>query len=266
MEQVLIRKQDGIAVLTLNEPGTLNALSAQMTQALRAAFRDVAQDRSVRAVVLTGTGRAFSAGANLGALQEMGGGSGKTVGQGAAEWMDTSVNPLIREMRACEVPIVCALNGLVSGGSVGLVFAADIVVAACSSYFHLPFMPALGIVPDMSISWFLPKMVGRARAMALALLGERVSAEQAMEWGLIWRCVDDDAVTQEASRIATQLALLPAGAAGEIRAAFDEGERNRLDAQLDYERDRQRELIDRPSFGEGIRAFTERRAPVFAGR
>lgn len=266
MKHVINEKRNSLAILTLNEPATLNALSTQMTQALRGAFRDVADDRSVRAVVLTGAGRAFSAGAHLGAMDEMGACAGKTMGQGVADWMGISVNPLIREIRACPVPVVCALNGLVSGGSVGLAFAADIVVAARSSYVHLPFIPALGIVPDMGSTWFLPKMIGRARATALALLGDRLSAEQAVQWGLIWSCVDDAAVLDEACRIATRLALLPAGSAGEVRAAFDAGERNDLSGQLDYERDRQGELIDRPEFTEGLRAFQERRAPVFPGR
>lgn len=266
MECVLTQKVDGMAILTLNQPATLNALSTPMTQALRAAFREVSDDRSVRVVVLTGTGRAFSAGANLAAMDDLGADRSKSMGQTVADWMEISVNPLIREIRACPVPVVCALNGLVSGGSLGLVFAADVVVAARSSYLHLPFIPALGIVPDMGSTWFLPKLIGRARATALALLGGRLSAEQAMQWGLIWHCVDDAELQAEARRLAARLALLPAGSATELRAAFDAGERNELDEQLDYERSRQGELIDRPAFAEGLRAFRERRAPVFPAR
>jgi 2-(1,2-epoxy-1,2-dihydrophenyl)acetyl-CoA isomerase len=183
-----------------------------------------------------------------------------------ADAMAELSNPLIEELRALPIPVVCALNGATAGAGVGLALASDLVVAARSAYLYLPFLPRLGIVPDLGTTWFLERLTGRGRAMGLALLGERLSAEDAVRWGLAWACVDDTALPTEALTLARRLARLPAGAALEARRAFDAAAGNTLAAQLAYEAQRQRELIDRPEFAEGVSAFMEKREPTFSAR
>lgn len=262
---VLSDVSNGIATLTLNEPAKLNALTFPLVEALRAALAAAVANREVRAVVLTGAGKAFSSGADLGGM-DVGASDGKSMGERVADWMEKSTNRLILEMRESPVPIVCALNGAVAGGSVGMVLAADIVVAAKSSYIYLSFTPALGLVPDMGASWFLPRRIGGARTLGLTLLGDRIGAEQAVQWGLIWSCVEDEALADEARAIAVRMAALPTHAALETRRIYVASDKNNLGQQLDYERDRQRELIDRPEFTEGVRAFALRRKPAFPSR
>lgn len=158
------------------------------------------------------------------------------------------------------------MQGPAAGGGVGVALAADIVIAARSAYFMLPFVPALGLVPDLGSAWFMPRAIGMARSVGLALLGERLSAEQAAQWGLIWACVDDAALANETARVAARLAALPAHGIVETRALFAAAATNDFARQLAYERDRQRELIERKCFAEGVSAFLGKRRPVFAGR
>ena len=257
--------EDSIAVITLNEPAKLNPLSAQQTAEMLAALEQVRQDRAVRALILTGAGKAFCAGANLSdiAVHE---GSGKTLGQATAETMEVLSNPLILALREMPVPVLTALNGAAVGGGAGLALAADIVIAARSAYLYLPSMPRLGLVPDLGATWFMHEQLGRSRALALTLLGDRIPAEQAVQWGLIWACVDDEALRMEAIKLARRLAALPSHAALEARRAYEAARGNDLTAQLAHEAVRQRELIALDSFAEGVRAFAERRDPVFSGR
>ena len=175
-------------------------------------------------------------------------------------------NRLITDLRDLPVPTIAAVNGPAAGAGVGLALATDIVIAACSAYFYLPFVPRLGLVPDLGTTWFVPRAVGRARAVGLTLLGDRLTAEQAAQWGMIWACVDDAAVHDTARQVAQRLATLPAHAAHETRKAYDASAANTLEGQLHYEASRQRELLDREEFAEGVRAFHDRRAPVFDGR
>lgn len=257
--------EDSVAIITLNEPAKLNPLSAQQTAEVLSALERVREDRSVRALMLTGAGKAFCAGANL---SDMAGheGSGKTLGQATADTMETLSNPLILSLRELPVPVLTSLNGAAVGGGVGLALAADIVVAARSAYFYLPSMSRLGLVPDLGATWFLQQQAGRSRVLALTLLGDRLPAELAAQWGLIWACVDDAALRIESMKLARRLAALPAHAALETRQAYRAARTNDLTAQLAHEAARQRELIDRESFAEGVRAFGERRDPVFPGR
>jgi 2-(1,2-epoxy-1,2-dihydrophenyl)acetyl-CoA isomerase len=263
--RVILEVENGVAIVTLNEPAKLNPLSAAQTAELLAVLAQVSEDRSIRALVLTGAGKAFCAGANLSdmATHE---GSGKTLGQTTAETMEALSNPAILALRELPVPVLTALNGPAVGGGVGLALAADIVVAARSAYFYLPSMPRLGLVPDLGATWFIHEQLGRSRALALTLLGDRLSAEQAAQWGLVWACVDDASLREESIKLARRLAALPAHAALETRRAYQAARANELPAQLAYEAARQRELIDRDSFAEGVRAFSERRDPVFPGR
>ena len=262
-EYVLFEISDGIATLTLNDPAKLNALSKGLQTGLREALARVRDDTSVRAVILTGAGRAFSSGADLSGVGGDVPGDTRSRGEKSYDGMGALNNPLIMDLHELPVPLVCAANGPVAGGSLGIALAADIVVAAKSAYFYMPFMPALGIVPDMGATWFFPRGIGRARSVGMTLLGNRLSAEQAAQWGLIWACVDDAALMDEARAIAAKLAALPAHAALETRRAFAAAERNSLAEQLEYERERQRDLIDRDEFTEGVSAFLQKRKPVF---
>ena len=253
-EAVLLTITDGVARLTLNEPARLNALSLAIMDGLFESLARLRADKSVRVLQITGAGKAFSAGADL----EIMNAEQTHVGElTRGEWTDlqmrTRHNRLITELRELPFPTLAVLNGPVVGGSVGIAFAADIVIAARSVYVYLPFMTALGIV----------RLIGVGRSAAMTLLGNRISAEQAAAWGMIWSCVDDDKLEAEAKSITTRLASLPAHAALETRALFEQTLSNTLQQQLDYERARQHELIDRDTFPEGVLAFKEKRAPKF---
>jgi 2-(1,2-epoxy-1,2-dihydrophenyl)acetyl-CoA isomerase len=262
---VLISIQDSIATITFNDPNRLNPLSNELVKALADALTHVANNHNVRALILTGSGKGFCSGADLkGNLAPPA--DGETIGSTLYDWMTESLNPIIKHLQNYPVPVLCALNGSASGAGMGLAMACDIIIAARSSYFYMPFMPSLGIVPDMGASWFLPRITGRARATALTLLGDRLPAEQAEQWGLIWRCVDDGDLATETMAIASRLAALPAHAAIETRRLMTASEANSLDQQLAYEAERQRELLDRPEFLEGVMAFMAKRKPQFPGR
>ena len=255
----------GIATLTLQHPTKPNPLSRELQRALLETITAVGADPTIRALVITGTGRAFCVGADLGEMMEAGSTSQHgTRGDWVADMMETFINPIVQALRALQVPVLCAINGAAAGAGVGLALAADIVLMARSSYLYLPFVPRLGIVPDMGSSWFLSRLLGRGRATALTLLGDRLGAEQAVQWGLAWSCSEDSALLAEALHLARRLAVLPAGSALETRRLYDAAERNGLDDQLAYERERQRELINSAAFDEGVRAFLEKRDPMFA--
>ena len=264
MPAVLCELEDGVATLTLNLPAKLNPVALDLQQELRDILARLRDDHAVRAVVLTGAGKAFCVGADLSAMKPPEG--GQSLGDQTATWMQSLSNPLIEELRALPVPVVCAVNGPAAGAGVGLALACDIVIAARSAYFYLPFLPKLGIVPDLGCTWFIPRRVGPARALGMALLDERLDAETAVQWGLIWASVDDGLLLLEALKIAQRLARLPAHAVLEARRAIEASERHTLPEQLHYESERQRDLLERPSFGEGVAAFLQKRAPVFAPR
>ena len=265
---VLFEVSNGIATLTLNQGTRMNPLTAALRQGLLDGLQRIVADASIRALVLTATGKGFCTGADLAMLAQNGSiePGAPSLGEQIHDLMEKTGNPIIESLRNLPVPVVCAVNGAAAGAGVGLALAADVVIAARSAYFYLPFVPALGLVPDLGISWFLPRLVGRARASGLTLLGERVSAERAAGMGLVWACVDDENLMAEGLGIAARLAALPAGAAQETRALFQASEQQSLSNQLVYERTRQRELIDSESFAEGLRALAAKRAPVFPGR
>ncbi|VTU37326.1 enoyl-CoA hydratase-related protein [Variovorax sp. RA8] len=264
MSAVIWESKEGVATLTLNLPAKLNPIALDLQHELGAALARVREDRSVRAVVLTGAGKAFCVGADLSAMRPPE--AGETLGDQTAKWMQSVSNPLIESMRAFPVPVVCAVNGAAAGAGVGLVLACDVAIAAKSAYFYLSFLPKLGIVPDLGCTWFIPRLVGPARAMGMSLLDERLGAERAAQWGLIWACVDDDLLLLEAQQIARRLARLPAHAVIEARRAFEASQRHTLPEQLHYESERQRELLNHPAFAEGVAAFLQKRAPEFPGR
>jgi 2-(1,2-epoxy-1,2-dihydrophenyl)acetyl-CoA isomerase len=268
-EAVLFDVKEGIATLSFNVADRLNPLTPELLTGALAALERVHADTTIRVLVIRAEGKAFCVGADLaalGAAKPNGDAAPSSLGDQVAELMDTGGNPLVMGLRELPVPVVCAVQGAVAGGGVGVALAADIVIAAKSAYFYLPFVPALGIVPDMGCAWFMARALGPARTVGLTLLGDRLSAEQAAQWGLIWACVDDAALGGEVARIATRLAALPAHAATETRALYRVAESNTVAEQLVYERERQRELIDGPCFAEGVAAFVGKRRPAFPGR
>lgn len=254
---------DGVAEVVMNRPNALNALSRDLIEQMRAAFATLAEDRSVRAVILTGAGRGFCAGADLTPASGFDALPGQPRGEATALRMESHFNPLALEVAKFPKPLVTAVNGVAAGGGVAIALAGDIVLAARSAYFVQVFGPRLGLVPDMGCTWFGPHLLGRARARGLALLGDRLSAEKAEAWGMIWAAVDDDKLLSEARTIAARLAAGPAGAFRQIKVALDAAQNNDLATQLELERTIQRVLSSSADTMEGIAAFNEKREPRF---
>ncbi|MFP6584700.1 MAG: enoyl-CoA hydratase-related protein [Candidatus Hydrogenedentota bacterium] len=263
-ETVLLDNSDGIATLTLNRPDALNAINMDLIRDVRAAMKCVNEDTSARVLLITGAGRGFCSGADLTSSSAADtDNDGMTTGERTGERMRTGFNPMVQDVYDCRVPVVVAVNGVAAGGGMGFALAGDIVIAARSAKFIQVFVPNLGIIPDMGSTWHLPHLVGRARAMGLAMLGDRLTAEKAEEWGLIWKCVDDETFMEEAIALASQLRDGPTDTYREVRKAFAHAEHSTLSEQLDYERKKQPSLTDTPNFHEGVAAFKEKRKPVF---
>ena len=253
---------DGIALLKLNRPKVLNSLNAQLMDEMRSALAEISGSDAARVLVLTGNGRGFCAGADLGDGERR---PGLSVGEAVAQSMEERFNPLVRDLFHLNKPWVAAVNGTTAGGGVGIALSADIAIAARSATFKLVFVPRLGIVPDCGASFFLQRAIGRARALGLSILGESLPAERAAEWGLIWSCVDDDKLMDEAMAIAARLAAGPTLAFPHLRSALAAAEHNTFDEQLDLERDMQRALCNSEDFMEGTMAFLQKREPKFRG-
>lgn len=262
---ILVETKDGVATLTLNRPAMLNSLNREIIDDIRSALRKLARDEATKVLVVTGAGRGFCAGADL---TTTGGndGSDRSVGEGVAHAMEVGYNPLVRDVTSFPKPVIVAVNGVAAGGGVGLALSGDIVIAARSAYFVQVFVPRLGLVPDMGCTWFFPQLLGRARSRALAMLGDRLPAEKAAEWGLIWQCVDDDKLGAEAQALAQRLAKGPQLAYRELKRVLEAAPLNTLDEQLEVERLTQRALGDTDDFKEGVMSFLTKRDPQFKGK
>ncbi len=264
MSDILLQSlsKSGVLTLTLNRPKALNSLNRALIEELKSAFDTAHTDQKTRVVVLTGAGRGFCAGADLidGGWPRI---DGLSPGQTTAYAMRHGFNPLVRAISACDKPVITAINGITAGGGVGLALAGDLVIAAASARFRLVFGPQLGIIPDVGASWFVPQLIGRARANGLGLLGDDLDAATAKEWGLIWDCVDDDALASAAENYAERLANSAIGGLKAVSRAHDHALNSTLTAQLDYELEKQTYFCDQPEFAEGVRAFAEKRKPDF---
>ncbi len=258
---ILFDLADGVARVTLNRPERLNSFTSAMHGELRAAIERVKEDASVRVLLLTGAGRGFCAGQDLG---------DRAVAPGAApvdlgHSIETYYRPLVLGLRALPLPVVCAVNGVAAGAGANIALACDIVVATRSASFIQAFCK-IGLVPDSGGTHFLPRLAGTARAMGLAMLGDKLSAEQAAEWGIIWKCVDDGEFAPAVDALVAQLARAPTRGLAAVKRALYAAEDNALAAQLDLERDLQRELGYSEDYREGVAAFLAKRAPQFTGR
>ena len=262
---IRFERQGPVGVLTLDRPESLNSLSLQAIKDLLQQLRGIAADPTVRALVLTGAGRGFCAGWQLDA-SGVPGLSDESFGVRQAHLMAEYFNPVIQAMHDLPIPTVAAVNGVCAGAGVSIALAADIVIAADEASFVLTFAPRLGLVPDLGATWKLPRLLGWARAQAITMLGERVRAEEATRWGMIWRNVPLAELQDTALSVARRLAGAPSGVCREVRHAYHAAQVSTLATQLDYERLRQRDLLDAPAFGEGLRAFQEKREPDFHPR
>lgn len=247
--------RDGVATLTLDRPEVLNALGPALTSDLLAALRECTADERTRAIVLTGSGAAFSGGGDIGWFGEVLAGGPAHAQAEIGRLMEDVGNPLALAVAECRVPVVAAVNGPCVGGAVGIALAADIVLAARSAYFLVPQVAHLGAVPDLGATWALERLLGRSRAIGMALLGERIGAAQAEQWGLIWRCVDDADLLDQADALARRLGAASAAAVRDTRRLIDAAPGNTLAQQLRDECAAQRQHVAGEHFNAACARF-----------
>ncbi len=257
---VLFDVQEGVARLTLNRPERLNSFNTQMHGEVRTVLAAIAGS-GARVLVITGAGRGFCAGQDLGDRAVAPGDAPPDL----ADSIEKHYKPLVLALRALPLPVIAAVNGVAAGAGANIALACDLVIAARSAKFVQAFSK-LGLVPDSGGTWFLPRLVGTARALGLTLLGDKLSAEQAAAWGLIWRCVEDGELAAVVDGLARQLAVAPTKGLARTKQAIYEAWGRTLEQQLDTERDYQGELGRTADYAEGVAAFAAKRAPNFTGR
>jgi len=258
-QNIIVSLQHGIARITLNRPDKLNSFTTAMHAEVREALAYVKHE-GARVLILTGAGRGFCAGQDLNDRATAPTADGIDLGAS----IESNYKPLVLALRNLPMPVIAAVNGIAAGAGANIALACDLVIAARSASFVQSFSK-LGLVPDSGGTWLLPRLVGNARALGLALLGDKLPAEQAAQWGLIWRCVDDAELASTVDSLATQLAAAPTRGLARTKQAIYEGWGRSIEGQLDQERDFQRELGRSHDYAEGVAAFIAKRAPTFTG-
>lgn len=265
-ETLKVEIDSGVAVVTLNRPDVLNALSTPLVAELAECLRALRSSSEVRALVMTGAGRGFCAGADLTDPMMSRDVPREERSRSFTAVMDERMNVLMRQIHDFDRPKIAAVNGVAAGGGVGLALSADITLAARSAYFMQVFTPKLGLVPDLGCTWHLAHRLGRARAVGLAMTGERLYADKAAEWGLIWQALEDGELMPAAMELARKLAEGPTRALSLLPGIIDKAAVSDFGSQLDMERDVQANLVVTEDFEEALSAFSEKRPPRFSGK
>ncbi|NCF17156.1 MAG: enoyl-CoA hydratase [Haliea sp.] len=255
MENIQLDVDDqGTALLTLNRPDVLNVLNAALIEEVSAVLGELAADERVRALVLTGSGRGFCAGADLGSIGQ-GGASGESIGEMVASLMQSHFNPMMEHLYHFPRPVVCAVNGIAAGGGAALALCGDIVLASQDAGLKFVQVQQLGIVADLGANWLLPRIAGRARALGACLLGDTLKAAQLQEWGLVWECLEPTDLLPRAKEIALRLGQVPSETVVATRTLVDAATQQPFPAVLERERLAQGELCDLPVFSESVARF-----------
>lgn len=258
---ITLVKNNGVAILTLNRPDKMNSFNTLMHEEVRTALDEIASDGQSRCLLLTGNGRGFCAGQDLGDRAV----SSDDVRPDLGLSVEQNYNPLIRRLAGFNMPTICALNGVAAGAGASIAFACDIVIAARSASFILSFCK-IGLVPDSGSSWHLTRALGLPRAKALAMLGNKLSAEKAESWGLIYQVVDNELLVEESTNLATHLASQPTESLANIKRLLNSSFDHSLHEQLERERDAMQYLGKSDDYKEGVAAFMEKRPAVFTGK
>ncbi|WP_022958348.1 2-(1,2-epoxy-1,2-dihydrophenyl)acetyl-CoA isomerase PaaG [Spongiibacter tropicus] len=251
----------GTAFITLNRPEALNSFTVEMHLEFRDALTRCADDQSIRCVLLTGEGRGFCAGQDLNDRAVAPGEASPDLGDSVEKYY----NPVVRMITSMEKPVICAVNGVAAGAGANIALACDIVIAARSASFIESFCK-LGLIPDSGGTWHLPRLLGMARAKAVAMLGPKISAEQAKEWGMIWDVIDDDQLVEQSREMATTLAAQPTKGFAFTKQALYASATNTLDEQLELEKELMRAAGQTQDYKAGVDAFMNKRTPEFVGR
>jgi len=251
---------EGVFTVVFDRPDVLNSFNARMAEEVAAALRDARENSAVRAVLVTGNGRAFCAGQDLSEVLPRDG-----VNPDLGEVVERQYSPIIRAIRTIEKPVVCAVNGVAAGAGANIAFACDLVIAAEDATFIQSFAK-IGLIPDSGGTFVLPRLVGYQRAAALAMLGDKLDARMAKQWGLVYDVVPPAVLASTSFDVAKRLAAMPTRALGLIKRGFNAGMHNDLDTQLALEAELQREAGRTEDYAEGVRAFVEKRKPRFQGR
>lgn len=261
LNDIIYEREGNLATIMLNRPDTLNSFTAAMHIELAQVMQEVQADPEVRAVLLSGMGRGFCAGQDLNDRTASPESGPPDLGEAITKYW----NPLIRSITEMPKPVVCAVNGVAAGAGASIALACDIVLAARSASFVQVFSK-IGLIPDSGGSWNLPRAVSLPRAKALAMLGDKLPAEQAEQWGMIWRCVDDDSLLSEANSMAVELSQRPTQALAAIKQIFASSSTMPLPEHLEIEKQTMHRLGQSSDYAEGVSAFIEKRKPVFKGK